>query len=165
MQGDRATAKLLCAQPATDALREGQQHRFDRRAVERVAIECVRMSDRLGRPAVADDLALVDPVGALPDMPAVLPEACLDDPCVHRCQVADRSETPPLENLACLRADAPESTELERREKGLLASRRDDDQTIGLAQVRADLRAQLVRRDPDREDQTESLAHVPFEVS
>src|SRR5688572_25265684 len=117
MQRDRPTAKLLPAEPSSNTLGEGQEHRFDRRGVERIAIEGVRMPDRLGRPAVADDLALVDTVRALPDVSPVLSQARFHHARVHRREVPDRPETPALEHLARLRADAPETSELERREE------------------------------------------------
>src|SRR5882672_11743774 len=122
------------------------------------------MPHRLGRPAVADDFALVDAMGALPDRATMLAEARLEHAHVHRGELADRSQAPAFEDLSRLRSDAPEPAELEWREERLFAARGHDDQPVGLSQVRADLGAQLVRRDPDREHETELLAHVAFEV-
>src|ERR1700687_3283123 len=123
------------------------------------------MADRLWRSAVTDDHTLVDAVSALPDMAPVLAHAGFQRAQIHRRQVADRSQAPALEHLLCLRADAPEATELQRREEGLLTARRHDDEPIRLAQVRADLRAELVRRDADRQHQAELLAHGSFELA
>src|SRR5213594_3476371 len=162
MQRDGATAELLAAEPAPDALGEGQEHGFDRRGVERVAIEGVRVAHGFRGPALAH--AFVDAMRALPDVTPVLAEPRLEHAHVHRGELGDRSESPALEDFARLRSDAPQPAELEWREERLLAARGDDDQPVRLAQVRPDLRAELVRGNPDGQHETELLAYIAFQL-
>ena len=68
----------------------------------------------------------------------------------QRGQIADRDDPEVAQRLGRLAADAPQPRDRERREERRLAARRHDDQAVGLAQLRRDLRHELRRPDPDR---------------
>src|SRR5258706_820475 len=163
LQRDGLPTQLLSSQPLADALGETKQRRLHGRRIERVAIERVLVTHGL-RGHVWLDRALIDPVGALPDRTSVLPESHVQRGDVGLREVADGAKTPALEQLARLRADGPPARELERREERGLATGSAAHQAVGLAQIRADLRAELVGRDANGDDQSELRTHLRLQV-
>ena len=79
----------------------------------------------------------------------MIPETPDEELGIERGEVADRPDAVFREGGARLRSNAPEPRDRQRVEERGLVARRDDDQAIGLAQVRRDLRDELRGRDAD----------------
>src|SRR5258705_3121541 len=123
----------------------------------------MRVAHRL-RDVFALHLAVVDPVRALPDVRPVPARAAFQHRAADPGELADGPEAPPRQHLARARPHTPETLQRERGEEGGLAAFGHDHEAVWLAEVRADLGAQLVRRDADRDDETEAFSHRTLDL-
>src|SRR5258708_3188540 len=166
LQGHRAAAELMLAESRADVLSEPEQGVLDLRPVQRVAIEGVGVTDRLRVAWLGHDLAIVvDALRALGDGRPVLAQARLEERRIGPREVADGAHPEVLEQLLGLRTHAPEPLQRERREERGLAAARHHDEAIGLAQIRGDLRAELVRGDADGQHEADPLEDRPLETA
>ena len=146
---DRGRPDAAGAQPGRHALGEREERPLDLVGVARVDVERVLVAHRLGLD-VAGDGRRVHAPGALGQRPGVLPEPPHQELGIERGEVADRPHAVLRERGARLRSNAPEARDRQRGEERGLVARRHDDQAIGLAKVRRDLRDELRARDADR---------------
>jgi len=153
----------VTAKAPTYAFRQTEERRFDLRRIQRVFAEGVGVADRL-RYVLAVNLALVDPVGPLPDIGPMLAKPAFEDRAIECGELTDRPQVPAGEHLSCARPDAPETLQRKRRQERSLATLGHDDQTVGLTEVRADLSAELVRGHPDGYDQPAAFAHRSLDL-
>src|SRR5256885_15770952 len=121
------------------------------------------MAHRL-RNVLAVHLALVDPVRTLPDVGSMLSQTAFAHRAVEGRQLADRPKVPTAQNFARPGTHPPEPFQRKRREERGLAAGRHDTETVRLAEIGANLRAELVRRDADGHDQTAALSHRPLDL-
>src|SRR5919201_3220716 len=159
LQRDAAAAASRRAQPRGDRLGEVEERRLDARVVLLVHIEGALVSNGLRRLARDDDIR-VEPLRAFPQRSAKRTEMGFELPHLETGEVADGAQPPGRERLARPRAHAPEAADVERREELGLAAARDDDESIGLAEIGCDLGAELVRCDADGEHEAEAFAHA-----
>ena len=106
----------------------------------------------------ARDRRRVDPQGPLVQRGAVRAQPPHEHVDRQRRQVADRAHAVVGQGRPRLLADAPQAGDRQRREERRLLAGRDDDQPVGLAQVRGDLGDELRRRDPDAGGQPDLVA-------
>ena len=59
--------------------------------------------------------------------------------------------------------DTPDQLDRERREEARLTARRDRDETVGLLELRGDLRDELVRRETSRRGEARLLSDPPLD--
>src|SRR5664280_392917 len=149
---DRGSPHAAGTQPDRHAFGEREERPLDLVDVARVDVEGVLMAHRLGLD-IARDGRRVHAPGALGQRRSVLPEPPHQELRVEHGEVADRQHPVLREGRARLRSHAPEASDRQRGEEGGLVARRHDDQTIGLAKVRRDLRDELRAPDADRHGQ------------
>ena len=143
---------LAGAEPPGDAVREGQQCPLEQLGARRVDIERVLVADRLGRFAVRHRGG-VDASGAGRQDRTLAPEAPRQQVVRQRREVADRAHAVVGQRTRRPLAHAPQPRDRQRREEVGLPPRLDDDEAVGLAQVRGHLGHELGRGDADRRRQ------------